>query len=256
MGAAALLTGSRQEIEDVGGDPRIEEAEAALGRFERTGALRDANAYARACYLVVREIVHQQFPRALREQALQMAAIKMIDAGMSAGADPNAPGGGLVWSLAHELRDLAASCGVAVEPIRAPRRGPEDTARQRHSAAALGTLAHEVLRVTGTVGALDEIQQTFRLSSAETAALFGVRRQAVDQWRANGVPAGRAADVDRVRDVARVLYEELIPERIPQIVRNPARGLGGRSILQALAEPDGPGRVRGYLARLYAFEGR
>jgi hypothetical protein len=62
--------------------------------------------------------------------------------------------------------------------------------------------------------------------------------------------------VERTRDVARVLYEELIPERIPQVVRNPARGLGDRTILQVLAHPDGTEHVRAYLARLYSFEGR
>ena len=91
---------------------------------------------------------------------------------------------------------------------------------------------------------------------AEVAGLFGVQRQAVDQWLKNGVPAGRIADVEQVRDVALVLYDELIPERIPQVVRNPAKRLGGRSILQTLAGPDGADDVRAYLARLYSFAGR
>lgn len=255
MAAAALLTGTREEIRGAASDPRIEAAGAALDRFERTGAVRDANTYARSCYSLVLEIVHQQFPHEVRGSALQMAGIKVIDAGLAAGVDAGAPGGGLVWALAHELRDLATSCGVQVEYIRPPRPEPGGkTGRLRFSAGYVGTLAQEVLRVTGSVSALEDIQQVLGLSSAETGALFGVTRQAVDQWRRNGVPAERVADVERTRDVARVLYEELIPERIPQIVRNPARGLGDRSILQALAGPGGADRVRAYLARLYAFE--
>jgi hypothetical protein len=257
MTATALLVGSREEIKEAGSDPRIEAAEAAMDRFEQTGAVRDASAYARSCYSLAHEVVHQQFPQDVRGSALQMAGIKIIDAGLSARIDEDAPGGWLVWSLAHELRDLATSCGVQVESIRAPRPRPgRSLGRLRISAGFLGTLAQEVLRVTGSVSALEEIQQTLGLSSAEAGALFGVTRQAVDQWRKNGVPTDRVADVERTRDVARVLYEELIPERIPQVVRNPARGLGDRSILQVLGERDGTERVRAYLARLYAFEGR
>lgn len=252
MGAMALLTGSREEVEEVTHDPRIEEAEAAIERFERTGAVRDASAFARSCYSLVHEVVYQQFPQELRGDALQRAAVKVLDAGMHAGAGD----GWLAWSLAHELRDLATAYGVTVEALRPPRppRGQVHTPAGRITAGQLGTLAQEVLRLTGSVSALEEIQQVLGLSSAEAAAIFGVRRQAVDQWRRNGVPADRAADVERVRDVARVLYEELLPERIPQVVRNPARGLGNRSILQVLADPDGAERVRAYLARLYAFE--
>ena len=256
MTAAALLTGSREEIAEIGHDPRIEAAEAALGRFERTGAVRDANTYARSCYSLVHEIVHQQFPADVRGSALHMAAVKVIDAGVAGGVDEDAPGGWLVWSLAHELRDLAVTCGVYVEPIRPPRARPGGSKARPRLAGYLGTLSQEVLRLMGSVSALEEIQQVLGLSSAEAGAVFGVSRQAVDQWRRNGVPADRVADVERVRDIARVLYEELIPERIPQVVRNRARGLGDQSILQVLAQPDGAERVRGYLARLYSFQGR
>jgi uncharacterized protein (DUF2384 family) len=257
MNAAALLTGTREQIEEAGQDPRIEAAQAALSRFGKSGAVRDASAYARSCYSLVHEAVHMEFPEEVRGSALDMAAVKVIDAGVVGPVDEDAPGGWLVWSLAHELRDLAQTWGIYVENIRPPRvTGGRTRRRYVMVASHVGTLTHEVLRLMGSVGALDEIQQTFGLSSAETGSVFGVSRQAVDQWRRNGVPGERVADVERVRDVARVLYEELIPERIPQVVRNPARGLDGQSILQVLAQPSGAERVRGYLARLYSFGGR
>lgn len=128
-------------------------------------------------------------------------------------------------------------------------------ARAALSLERLHTISTEVLRIAGSTSALDELQQVLGLSGAETARIFGVSRQAVDQWRQNGVPSDRLADVERVRDVARVLYDELLPDRIPQVVRNPARSLGNRSILEVLAEPDGSEQVRAYLARLYAFVG-
>lgn len=252
MSASALLTGSREEVAEAARDPRIEEAEAAIERFGRTGALRDASAFARSCYSLVREVVDREFPREVRGDAMRLAGVKVLDASTASGAD--SAGGWLAWSLAHELRDLAAAYGVPAERIRPPRpRLGRPRKRTVLDSARLFTLAQEVMRVTGTPAFLDEVQQVFGLSSAEAGKLFGVSRQAVDQWRLNGVPAERIADVERVAEVARVLYEELIPERIPQVVRNPARGLGGRSILDVLAEPGGPESVRAYLARLYSF---
>jgi transcriptional regulator with XRE-family HTH domain len=252
-GAEALVTGTRNEIAQVGKDPRIEQAEAALDRFEQTGALRDASAYARSCYSVVREAVMRSFPQAVRETALQYGSAKVLDASTAAGVEER--DGWLAWSLAHELRDLAASYGVPVHPIRAPRPSQRRARTAPLPPERIRTLAGEVFRVSATTAYLDEIMNTLGLSTAEVARIFGVSRQAVDQWRDNGVPSERAADLERVRDVARVLYQELIPERIPQVVRNKARGLDGRSILETLAEPEGPARVRAYLARLYSFEG-
>jgi transcriptional regulator with XRE-family HTH domain len=259
MSATALLTGSRDDIREAASDPRIEAAEAALDRFVRTGAASDASEYARSCYAVVYELVFTHFPLESRASALDMAAVKVIDAGAAARVDSDAPGGGLVWSLAHELRDLAVAFGLKVPPIRAPRGTPGGAhgggGRQSPS-WGVRVLAREMFRVTSSNSALEHTQEVMGLSTAEVAALFGVRRQAVDQWRKNGMPPERAAHAERVADVATALYTELIPERIPQVVRTPARGLGGRTILQVLADPDGPERVRGYLARLYSFEGR
>lgn len=253
MFAAALLTGNRVEVGKIVGDPRLEAAEAALVRFEHTGALRDASAYARACVSVVHEVVQQEFPREVQGEALQAAAIKVADAYTSVGLSDQP--GWLAWALAHEMRDLGAAYGLAVEHLRPIRRASEDVRPRRAlRIERLHTITTEVLRVVGSIGALDEIQQVLSLGSAETGRIFGVSRQAVDQWRQNGIPAERRADVERVRDVARVLHGELLPDRIPQVVRNPARGLGGRSILEALREPDGAEQVRAYLARLYSFE--
>lgn len=254
MSASSLLTGTRIEVCRIVSDPRLEAAEAALERFESTGAVRDASAYARSCVSVVYEIIQQEFPRELRGEALRAAGVKVIDAYTSVGLGREP--GWLAWALAHELRDLAAAYGIPTKPLRPNRRAAEDLrARPALSLERLHTIATEVLRVAGSISALDELVRIFGVSSGEAAQIFGVSRQAVDQWRQNGVPADRLADVERVRDVGRVLYDELIPERIPQVARNPARGLAYRSILEVLAEEGGAERVRAYLARLYAFVG-
>jgi hypothetical protein len=252
MRSAVLLTGTRIEIEEIVRDPRIREAEEALSRFDRSGSTRDAAVYARACIALVREVVPRIFPAERRAQALVGAGVKVLDAytAIFAGDQP----GWLAWALAHELRDLAIAHGIDVEPLRAPRP-PRGSTPDRASLSPdrVLTLYSEIHRLLGPGDAVSEIQTILGLNTTEVGRLFGVTRQAVDQWQGNGIPAERVADVERIRDVAQVLFEELIPERIPRVVRTPAKGLDGRTILEVLADPGGSDRVRGYLARLYSF---
>jgi DNA-binding XRE family transcriptional regulator len=100
--------------------------------------------------------------------------------------------------------------------------------------------------------ALDRIRKTFDLSENDLATLLGVQRQSVTGWREHGVPSSRRASVERLGDLARVLHKEVIPSRIPQIVRTPDAWLGGRTILETI-RIDGPEAVYGYLARLFNY---
>lgn len=52
---------------------------------------------------------------------------------------------------------------------------------------------------------LDTISEVFGLSDTELGRMFGVRRQAVAQWRDGSVPAGRAAKVATVASTAELL---------------------------------------------------
>ena len=72
---------------------------------------------------------------------------------------------------------------------------------------------------------IDQIRSAFGLSTEEFAALFHVSRPAVAQWRERGIPVTRAADVDRVRELAEVFLRKFIHARVPQIVRTPSKGL-------------------------------
>ncbi|HEY9085585.1 MAG TPA: helix-turn-helix transcriptional regulator [Candidatus Tyrphobacter sp.] len=114
-------------------------------------------------------------------------------------------------------------------------------------------LAHRPPRLGAA--AIDRIRSAFGLSTEELAALFGVSRPAVQQWRTNGVPITRAADVDRVRELADVFARKFIPERVPQIVRTSGKGLSNRSVLQVIAE-QGVGPVYAYLERLFSYTPR
>lgn len=101
---------------------------------------------------------------------------------------------------------------------------------------------------------LDEVRTTFGLSEAELAAIFGVQRESVIGWRKHGIPQQRRASVERLLDLARVLAREVLPSRIPQIVRTPDAWLDGRTMLQTIAR-DGVEPIYGYLARLFAYNG-
>ncbi|MDP9025420.1 MAG: hypothetical protein M3N13_08610 [Candidatus Eremiobacteraeota bacterium] len=90
------------------------------------------------------------------------------------------------------------------------------------------------------------------MSTADVASLFHVTRPAVQQWRSNGVPVTRAADVDRVRELTEVFLRKFVPARVPQIVRTPGKGLGDKSVLEVIAAA-GVEPVYAYLERLFAY---
>jgi transcriptional regulator with XRE-family HTH domain len=100
--------------------------------------------------------------------------------------------------------------------------------------------------------ALDEIRGRFALSEDELAALFGVSRPAIAKWRQRGVPVQRAADVDRVRELAGYFGRRFVAARIPQIVRTPGKGLAGKTVLVTIAE-GGVDRVYAYLEGLFSY---
>ncbi len=83
---------------------------------------------------------------------------------------------------------------------------------------------------------LDEVQETFALSETELAELFGVRRQAIGQWRRRGIPAARQEKAAAVASVADLLRHRLKPERIPGIARRPAPAYSGRTMLEMIRD--------------------
>lgn len=73
-------------------------------------------------------------------------------------------------------------------------------------------------------------------------------RQAVDRWE-SGIPVGRTAQVNRLVELAQVLQRRLVPARIPEIIRTPAKGLGGRTtVASSGVEP-----IYEYVARLASY---
>jgi hypothetical protein len=81
---------------------------------------------------------------------------------------------------------------------------------------------------------LDEIQAAFGLTKTELGRLFGVSRQAVDQWRARGVPGNRQEKAATVAATADLLSHQMKAGRLPGVARRPARAYGGLTMLEMI----------------------
>lgn len=122
----------------------------------------------------------------------------------------------------------------------------------RFSAQAVAE-AHQRAYKRAGVWDLTSILTTFQASPREIGELFGVSRQAIEQWTEGGVPPNRVAEVGRVADVARRMRHTFKRERIPAIVRQPNPGLAGESVLSALGQSQGAARVMDALDRLTSY---
>jgi hypothetical protein len=85
---------------------------------------------------------------------------------------------------------------------------------------------------------LDHVADVLGLTRTELAGLFGVRRQAIDQWEVRGVPAERQEKLATLGEIADLLSAKLKSERIPGVVRRAAAAYGDRSVLDAIAAGD------------------
>ena len=89
--------------------------------------------------------------------------------------------------------------------------------------------------LSGAGSAIRSLLSSWQLSTAEAARLFGVTRQAMQQWLAGDVPPARQPKVLAVVRIGDLLSRNIRPERIPGIVRSPAPGYDGATMLQLIA---------------------
>lgn len=79
------------------------------------------------------------------------------------------------------------------------------------------------------------LMDAFELSKTELASLFGVRRQAVDQWLGRGVPSERQEKVQTLIAICDLLERKLKPGRLAGLARRPADVYGGKTMLELIA---------------------
>jgi hypothetical protein len=83
---------------------------------------------------------------------------------------------------------------------------------------------------------LRRLMNSFELSKTELGSLFGVRRQAVDQWLERGVlPAERQEKVQTLIAITDLLERKLKPGRLAGVARRPADAYGGKTMLEMIA---------------------
>ncbi|MCW2982771.1 MAG: hypothetical protein JWR63_341 [Conexibacter sp.] len=139
------------------------------------------------------------------------------------------PADGLALDTIARLRALLPGTDVLVFPHHggAPHWDVEETSLL----AFVATVRQEIAAPSTP---LDTIAEGFRLNETDLAGLFGVRRQALSQWRSAGIPAARVAKVTTVASLADLLTRKLKAERVPGIARRSADAYGGLTMLEMI----------------------
>lgn len=95
----------------------------------------------------------------------------------------------------------------------------------RNVGLALGEGEHPIARLAAA----------WELTQTDLGRLFGVKRQAIAQWLEQGIPAARQPKLLTILKIADLLQWNVLPERIPAIVRTPAPAYGDRSMIHVIA---------------------
>lgn len=123
---------------------------------------------------------------------------------------------------------------VALDPREAAERIAET---QQHRAGWLDEFAeHLDRRRSGQ--SLARTLDVWDLSQSEAARLFGVSRQALSKWLAQGVPAERAEAIADLAAATDLLVHYLKRDRIPGVVRRSIPASGDRSMIDLLEAGD------------------
>jgi hypothetical protein len=179
-----------------------------------------ARRYARAWHALVVELL------ADRAGVPSTAADVLDHVALTAPFFPGGPLRALVSAAAAIIPSMTGS-----SPATAPLELPHTLDYQRFVRVVLRELS-------GAGTGLERVMAAWQLSVTDVARLFGVARQAVQQWLDAGVPPGRQVKLLTVLRTAELLERNLRSERIAAIVRTPAEAYGGRSILEAIAAGD------------------
>jgi DNA-binding transcriptional regulator YiaG len=178
-----------------------------------------ARRYARAWHQLVLQLVGS----ASRAPA---SAVEVLDhPPLTAPFDPLGPMHALMSVASTIIGDMNQRSSVRSSPVILPASIDFDG----FTRAVLDELA-------GAGSAIRSLLSSWQLSIAEAARLFGVTRQAMQQWLAGDVPPARQPKVLAVMRIADLLSRNIRPDRIPGIVRSPAPGYDGATMLQLIAQ--------------------
>jgi hypothetical protein len=98
----------------------------------------------------------------------------------------------------------------------------------------LGEESESDQRVPGSAMLLKRAMELFELDRTELAAIFGVRRQAVEQWERRGVPAARRGKLATMVAIGELLTRRLRPSLLPGVARRAAPAYQGLTMLEMI----------------------
>jgi hypothetical protein len=194
----------------------VREVERALPRALH-GEAAAARRYARAWRGLVRAMLTSHHVTAAAADVLDHLAL-------TAPVHPDGPINALLSAAAGIISGMRSS-GVTSPP--APFPAPLEY--ERFTVAVLRELS-------GPGSDLARLLAGWQLSISDVARLFGVRRQAVQQWLDDGVPSARQPKLLQILRIGDLLERNLEVRRIPAVVRSDAAAYGGRSMLEMIAD--------------------
>jgi hypothetical protein len=154
------------------------------------------------------------------------SAVEVLDGlSLTAPFDPLGPIHALMSVASTIIGDMGQRSSIRSSPVILPASIDVD---------GFTRAVHDEL--SGAGWAIRSLLSTWQLSIAEAARLFGVTRQAMQQWLAGDVPPARQPKMLAVVRIADLLGRNLRPERIPGIVRSAAPGYDGATMLQLIAQ--------------------
>ena len=120
----------------------------------------------------------------------------------------------------------------------APQQAADALYAAHHDDAAWLDAFAQSLDRRRAAASLARVLAAWDLSQSEAARLFGVSRQAVSKWLAQGAPPDRAVMTGDLAAATDVLTHYLKRERIPAVVRRPIPGSGGLTLVDLVSKGD------------------
>jgi DNA-directed RNA polymerase specialized sigma24 family protein len=202
---------------------------AAL-RGDRLAARTYATAFIEMTEVMCRLVTEQPNERAWLHRVLRREAVSIPFRACSV---EGRPGLSVAMTLVGDIRQMLPTVPRLQWPAESREPLTSLVTLEDQQVATFERLVDRI--VDRSVSPLEEVIAVFDLSYTDAGRLFGVTRQAITQWLAEGVPAERQSKVVTVAQVATLLRHYLVPERIPGIARKPAEQYGGRSMLEMIA---------------------
>lgn len=162
-------------------------------------------------------------PSVIADEALDRSAMR---APLSAWVATYGLGTGAAAALLAEIREYLPDVPALEPPMGAafPRIEVDRASVERFAQLVLDELA-------ARKAPLERVMEIFDLSLTDLGRLFGVSRQAAQQWIDEGVPPARMGKLGTLLATAELLEHKLRAGRAPLVARRPADAYGGRTLL-------------------------